>query len=479
MFGSTAVLTLVTLTGLAAGFAREWLLVASWGAGARTDGFLIAMFLPEAVRAILAAGVLSSAALSIWQAQPAREQPRWLGTLTAGTGLGALLGAALLAAGAPLWVALVGPGLDAAQRDSTEAALRVLAWSLPGTVCHALWSVPLQAGGRFVLAGLGSLLYNLPAIAYMALMRERSTETGLAAACVAGSLLMGCALAPSAWRIGLRPRLLVLRLAPLREVGMKLWPLLVSAGLGQGLLLLERVAASFMGEGAVTILNLARKLINLPLVALMSLNQVLLGLMSGRAGHHERLDLLARGLATATMLALPAAIGLILAAHALIELLFPNVPGTGPLPTLLAGYAVALVVASWNAMLARYNYAAGDTRGPLASEMAGSLAQAAALPLLAWALGPLGIVLSTLVGTVLTGHLMMRANRLWGQVGLARQVAAAVVLLAGGALLHGRLGTGAWQELAAAAGVGALCAGALALWLQPWRGSAAVAEQRP
>ncbi|MCH2242491.1 MAG: hypothetical protein MK041_11315, partial [Aquabacterium sp.] len=69
MFGATALLTLVTLTGLAAGFAREWLLVASWGAGARTDGFLVAMFLPEALRAVLAAGVLSSAGLSLWQAR--------------------------------------------------------------------------------------------------------------------------------------------------------------------------------------------------------------------------------------------------------------------------------------------------------------------------------------------------------------------------------------------------------------------------
>ena len=34
--------------------------------------------------------------------------------------------------------------------------------------------------------------------------------------------------------------------------------------------------ASLLGEGAVTWVNLARKLMNLPLIALMSLNQVLL-----------------------------------------------------------------------------------------------------------------------------------------------------------------------------------------------------------
>lgn len=63
MLGSTLWLTLATLTGLAAGFAREWLLVAAWGAGGQSDAFLVSMFLPEALRMSLAAGLLSAAAL--------------------------------------------------------------------------------------------------------------------------------------------------------------------------------------------------------------------------------------------------------------------------------------------------------------------------------------------------------------------------------------------------------------------------------
>jgi len=46
MFGAAALLTLATLAGLATGFAREWLIVAAWGSGARSDAFLVAMFLP-------------------------------------------------------------------------------------------------------------------------------------------------------------------------------------------------------------------------------------------------------------------------------------------------------------------------------------------------------------------------------------------------------------------------------------------------
>ncbi|KPW18469.1 MviN family membrane protein PslK, partial [Pseudomonas syringae pv. aceris] len=77
--GSTLWLTLATLTGLAAGFAREWLLVAAWGAGGQSDAFLVSMFLPEALRMSLAAGLLSAAALPLYQQRTAERQQRWLG----------------------------------------------------------------------------------------------------------------------------------------------------------------------------------------------------------------------------------------------------------------------------------------------------------------------------------------------------------------------------------------------------------------
>src|SRR5579872_2128085 len=81
LLGSTLWLTLATLTGLAAGFAREWLLVAAWGAGGRSDSFLVALFLPEALRMALAAGLFSAAALPLYQQRAPAEKAAWLGAL--------------------------------------------------------------------------------------------------------------------------------------------------------------------------------------------------------------------------------------------------------------------------------------------------------------------------------------------------------------------------------------------------------------
>lgn len=467
MFGATLWLTLATLTGLAAGFAREWLLVAAWGAGGQSDGFLVAMFLPEALRMALAAGLLSAAALPLYQQRSPSEQQAWLSALAPRLLLCGLLLAGLLSLGAPLWVRLIGPGLGSDGYALASGGLHWLAWCAPGFILHSLFCVPLQARSRFVLAGLGSLLFNLPPVLYLASMQHAASPNGLAAACVLGSLLMPGVLLPSVLRDGWRPWRIQGAPGAGRELLQRIGPLLSSNLASQGLALLERMAASLLGEGAVTWINLARKLINLPLIALMSLNQVLLGLMSGSSGE-QRLDLLRKGLSSATLLTIPAVVGLIGAAASLVHLLLPSQAADSPLPHLLAWFSVPLMFGAWNALLARYAYAAGDTRMPLNCELAGSLLNALLLAALPYFLGLIGIALAAICGVLLTGLLLMRRQQLLGLlpwrshwlIGLCGMLLAAL-------LLH-PLTSIAWQ-LGLSSACGLLLLLGLAAWLRPWR----------
>nr|WP_218170426.1 lipid II flippase MurJ [Pseudomonas gingeri] len=460
-------LTLATLTGLAAGFAREWLLVAAWGAGERSDSFLVALFLPEALRMALAAGLLSAAALPLYQQRSASEQSDWLGALAPRLLLCGLLLGGLLSVAAPLWVRLIGPGLDDQGYALAGSSLHWLAWCAPGFILHALFCVPLQARSRFVLAGLGSLLFNLPPVLYLAILRQTATPTGLAAACVLGSLLMPTILLPSLYRSGWKPWRARHAPGAGRELLQRIGPLLSSNLASQGLALLERMVASLLGEGAVTWINLARKLINLPLIALMSLNQVLLGLMSGSAGA-ERLSLLRKGLASATLLTLPAVAGLIGAAAALVSLLLPNQAADSPLPELLAWFSVPLMFGAWNALLARYAYAAGDTRLPLNCELTGSLLNALLLAVLPYFFGLIGIALAAVCGVILTGLLLMRRQQLLAEVPWRSHWLLGLGVMGLAALLLHPL-PGIWLQL----GLSTLCSLvlliALAFWLHPWR----------
>lgn len=467
MFGSTLWLTLATLAGLALGFAREWLLVASWGAGARSDAFLVALFLPEALRMTLAAGLLSAAALPLYQRRDTASRQRWFDGLTPWVIATGLLVGALLAVASPLWTRLIGPGLDDAAQQQAAASLRLLALCAPGLLLHAWLSIPLQARERFFLAGLGSLLFNLPPVLLLALGGGTSTPEQLALACVLGSLLMPLALMPASYGLGWRPWRWHGERDSGRELLRQIGPLLASNAASQGLALLERLVASLLGEGAVTWVNLARKLINLPLIALMALNQVLLGMMSARAGG-ERLPLLRRGLSASTLLSLPAAFGLVAASPALVALLLPQGSAAGPLPELIAWFAVPLVFGAWNAMLARFSYAGGDTRLPLHCELAGSAANAVLLALLPFWLGLPGIALAALTGVLLTSLLLLRRQGLLGLVDWRSQWPLSLALLGGAAALLHPL-SHIWLQLGLGVLGGALCLVGLGLWMKVWR----------
>ncbi|GFM59190.1 Membrane protein PslK [Pseudomonas cichorii] len=467
MLGSTLWLTLATLTGLAAGFAREWLLVAAWGAGSQSDAFLVSMFLPEALRMSLAAGLLSAAALPLYQQRSAERQQHWLQALTPRLLIFGVLLSLVLSLGAGLWVRLIGPGLDSEGYALAGNGLHWLAWCAPGFLLHALLCIPLQARSRFVLAGLGSLLFNLPPVIYLAVLSHSATLSGLALACVLGSLLMPGVLLPTLYRSGWRPWHWQSEHGAVRELLQRIGPLLSSNLASQGLALLERMVASLLGEGAVTWVNLARKLINLPLIALMSLNQVLLGLMSG-SENTQRLSLLRRGLGSATLLTLPAVTGLIGAAGALVVLLLPNQTHDGPLPHLLAWFAVPLMFGAWNALLARYAYADGDTRLPLNCELIGSLCNAVLLGILPFFLGLTGIALAALGGALVTGLLLMHRQSLLAVLPWrSHWLLAALFMLLAALLLHPLQDI--WLQLTLGCAYGATLLVGLALWLKPWR----------
>ncbi|MGE8288182.1 MAG: lipid II flippase MurJ [Stenotrophomonas sp.] len=464
MFRATLWLTLATIAGLALGFGREWLLVDAWGAGARTDAFLVGMFLPEAIRMTLAAGLLSSAALPLYQQLAGERRVGWLSAQVSSLVLLGLALAVLLASAAPLWVRLIGPGLSASAQHDASASLTILAASVPLLLLHALAAAVAQAQERFLVAGLGSFLYNLPAVVLLLLQRGSTDEHRLAWAFVLGAVLMLASMLPLLWRSGWRPWRWQWQAQDIALLYRRLAPLLASAGASQGLVLLERICASFLGEGAITLVNLARKLVNLPLVALMSLNQVVLARMTRLADDPQaRRAALQVGMLATAALTVPAAAGLIGAAPALVQLLLPAGMAQGPLPMLLVWFACVIVFGAWNALLARYAYAAGDTLLPMRCELLGSAVNALALLLVPMVTGMAGIAWAALAGILVTAVLFLHRYRLLGQQWVLRLPAVASIALLVSALLLYPL-PGPWLQLGAASVHAALWLLVLGAW---------------
>lgn len=161
MLGSAVWLTLATLLGLCLGFAREWLLVAAWGAGERSDAFLIALFLPEALRMSLAGGVLSAAALPLYLQRKDSERLDWLAVLFPALLLVALLVSLLLMLSAPWLVQVLGPGLaTSATALAQQFAGRGLVRARLDAACTVQYSL---AGQRAFCAGRARLVVVQPA----------------------------------------------------------------------------------------------------------------------------------------------------------------------------------------------------------------------------------------------------------------------------------------------------------------------------
>ena len=409
MLGAAVWLTVVTLAGLASGFAREWLLVADWGVGPKTDAFLVAMFIPDAVRTMLAGGLLSAAALPLWHEFHGERRAGWFAGQVRHWLMFGCVVAVLLAGMSSVLVDMVGPGLLPVYHAFARDALFWLALVVPGLMLQAILSVPAQARGHFLLPGAGSILFNLPAVGYLWHAGHAAQPAMLAQCFVVGSVLMAVILLPDAWRHGWRPWHGAAT-GDRRLFWKRLWPLLTSSLASQGLVMAERLVASLLGAGAITFINLARKLVNIPLIGLMSLNQIVLAKMSGSAALARR-KTLDRALWLITLLTLPAAVVMIAGAPAIVDVAFPGHLASGPLPALVASFAATIIFGSWNAMLARYYYAHGNTHTPLSCELTGSAVQLVLLFVLARLVGLHGVAWAVLGGVLTTAvQLVYRIN---------------------------------------------------------------------
>jgi len=394
--------------GLALGFARELLLIRNLGTGSATDAFLVALFIPDALRTILASGLLQSVGLPQWQAR--REKPGWRdwsGSQSVQLLVLALLLALLLSLGAQWMVHAVGPGLEARAIDTAAQTMRIMAWAVPGMVINSWLNTYWQAAEKFAWPAACMALLNVPVVLVLWLQPQAHQES-LALAVVAGSLLTLLPMIPGAWTLGWRPVPGRMNWGDVGHFYRQLWPLLASASFSQLAPWLERFFASMLPEGAVTMVNLARKLLALPLVALSSLAQIVLGRLA-RPGQDMQLTL-RQALGWTAQLCVPATALLAALSPWVAHVVLAKASENQLLQFsfLLAGFSACLLFAGWSGMLVRYFYAQGETHFAARSEMTGMLVHGALLAGSFYWLGMASMVLGGVVGVACGWYVLLR-----------------------------------------------------------------------
>ena len=249
-----AVLALLAGLNLIVTFGYQWLPVARLGVGAATDALFVSAIVPQVILAVVSSGLASvlTPLLATTEAHAFRVHT-W--TYAQGVGLVAVALNGALFLGAPVWVAWLVPGFDAAGRALTTDLVRIqLAGAVATMLLMVAWSAD-YARRRFVWVEASGILAGLVGLAGVAIYLPRYGVHAVAWAMSLRSILQLALLVPG-WGRYARPDWAV---AGGATVWRRLLPLIGGATYFKLDPMVERVLASFAPSGQLSLLHLGQQ----------------------------------------------------------------------------------------------------------------------------------------------------------------------------------------------------------------------------
>jgi putative peptidoglycan lipid II flippase len=421
------------------GLVRDKVISYYFGAGDEADIYFASFVIPDFLNYLLAGGYFSITLVPLLSAAFRKDEQdgwRFFSAALAWACLGIAVLTALAWLAVPALVPLAAPGFSPEKQARLAFFLRIV---LPAQACFlpgACFSAMLYYRRQFLAPALTPLIYNLCIIAgglaLFFLYPERGMEGfcwGVLAGAFLGAFLLPC-LAVRAGGLSLRlPRPAVLGHPAMKTLLLLALPLM----LGQSVVALDeqfvRVFGSLTGEGGVSLLNYARRVMFVPVGVVAQAaglaSYPFLAALAAEKNLGAFDQTLNRAASAAVLVALPLSMWMISIAVPLMRLIFQQglfSPGAAAQSGLLLALMLAAVV-FWAVaqLIGRAFYAHRDTLTPA---LAGSAVTLLALPLYYWGatrLGPPGVALAgSLAVALYAGLLGLLWSRRFGPGGLAR-----------------------------------------------------------
>ncbi|MFQ5515160.1 MAG: murein biosynthesis integral membrane protein MurJ [Myxococcota bacterium] len=333
MARSAGVVGGATLASRVLGLARDVVLAATFTQAA-TDSFFVAFMIPNLLRRLVGEGALTLAFVPVFTGWLRRSREEARRVFNATWTLSALIGAVLTLGGivlaAPL-VHLFAPGFTL-EPGKFELCVSLLRLCFPYILLLMLVAVAmgaLNSVGHFLAPAVAPVLLNLCLIgaALLAAPLFEPPILALGVAVVAAGILQVALQVPPLSRRQLSPRPVLAPGHPaIRRLGRIMAPALLGASVFQLNILVSRFLASFEGNGAVSNLYYADRLIEFPLgVFVFAIGTASLPAFARRVKARDRRGLsetFSGSLSLALSLAIPSTLGLILLAPLLVAALF-------------------------------------------------------------------------------------------------------------------------------------------------------------
>ena len=387
VFSVSALTLLSRITGLV----RDQIGAHYFGTSAMMDAYQIAFRIPNLLRRLFAEGAFSAAFVPLLAATRAKDGDEATHALVNAVATvltwALLLTSAIGIVGAPVWVWLLASGFAP---ETHNAAVVMTRWMFPYIACMSL--VALAAGilntwRQFAIPAVTPVLLNLSVIGCALLGVPMFKRAGiepvyaLAIGVMVGGALQLALQWPALRRIGMLPRiggsLASLRSAwahpGVRQMLAKMGPALLGVSVAQLSLMINSQIASHMGEGAVSGLVFADRLMELPSAILgVALGVVLTPQLSSAQARQDSQGysaLLDWGLRLVLLLALPCAMALLVFSQPMVAVLFHRgafgVAAVQLTSTAVMGYGVGLLGLVAIKVLAPGYYAQQDMRTPM------------------------------------------------------------------------------------------------------------------
>ena len=320
------------------GLGRELIFAGLFGAGRGMDAFLTAFRAPNLLRDLFAEGALSTAFVTVFSQRIATEGEgsAWklaskMATLTTVfMSLVSVLGVIFAAQ----FIGFLAPGFPAEKAALTIELTRIMYPFILMVSLAALVMGMLNATNRFTVPALASSFFNIGSIAGGVVFGwwidphfgERSL-IGLSLGTLLGGLLQLGVQLPDLYKAGFR---FVLdfnwRDPGVRQVLLLMLPAVIAASAVQINVMVNSIFASYLGNGPISWLSYAFRLMQLPLgvfgvaVATVTLPVISRAAVLGEMGRFR--STLAKAMRLAVFLTLPAAVGLIALAQPIIAFIY-------------------------------------------------------------------------------------------------------------------------------------------------------------
>lgn len=324
---TAGLVTLITTLGSLLGLLRDVAIAGSFGASGETDAFLVAWTIPETATPLLVEGAATSLLIPVLAS--AFERTGSIRGVVARTFLPAvvLLGAltALVLVTAPGITHLVAPGL--ADPALAARCVRIAAPTVFFLGISGYLMATLRATGAFLWPAWVNVVYNAGIVSAIAVFGATLGISAAALGLTIGSVgMVAVQLIPFLRHVSVRR----MRLAVDRRVlgGLLTFVPIGAYTLGrQSQVYVERFIGSGLGEGAISQLNYAAKIAQLPMVVATAVAGVAFPALSRHAAARRTDELrvgVERNLRLGALLILPMTAGLVVLAPGVVRVLFEH-----------------------------------------------------------------------------------------------------------------------------------------------------------